>query len=131
MIQRHLLREHGIVVAGPEIRDLIDPVSPDDLRGAVRGVLSAFWAKQIDDTAWLSPPEYQAFAILTMCRAMHALAHGTIVSKPAAAAWAQKAFDPIWRETISAALAFRPGLPLDRLDESVALIRYVLERVRA
>src|SRR5215213_1146022 len=35
VIQCHILREHGIVLAGPAPRDLIDPIAPDDLRRAM------------------------------------------------------------------------------------------------
>ena len=37
-IHRHVLREHGVVLAGPPIQTLIDPVQPDELREAVRGI---------------------------------------------------------------------------------------------
>jgi len=39
VIQRHVLHEQGVIVAGPPPQALIDPVSPDDLRAGVRGVL--------------------------------------------------------------------------------------------
>ena len=39
-IHRHILREQGVVLAGPPPRTLIDPVQPDELREAVRGILS-------------------------------------------------------------------------------------------
>jgi predicted nucleotidyltransferase len=39
MLQRWVLREKGIVVAGPLLKSMIDPVSSDDLREAVRASL--------------------------------------------------------------------------------------------
>lgn len=39
VIQRHIVREYGLVMAGPEPKSLIEPVTPDDLRTAVRGLL--------------------------------------------------------------------------------------------
>ena len=44
IIQRHILRERGIVVTGPDPQTLIDPVSPDELRQAVVDVLP-LWAQ--------------------------------------------------------------------------------------
>jgi hypothetical protein len=31
VIHRHMLREHGVVLAGPPPHTLIDPVQPDEL----------------------------------------------------------------------------------------------------
>lgn len=45
VIQRYILREHGIVVAGPAPDTLIDQVGPQDLRDAVAGIA----------TSWLEP----------------------------------------------------------------------------
>lgn len=39
IIQRHVVRESGIVLEGPDPKTLIDPVSPDEIRGAVLGTL--------------------------------------------------------------------------------------------
>lgn len=131
VIQRHVLREHGIVVAGAPVRPLIDPVGPDDLRFAVRGILSTFWSKATHDTSWLSPPEYQAFAVLTMCRAAHTLATGSIVSKPVAASFALEVLDLEWRDLIRHARDWRPGAPFGRLAETVAFVRDTIERAGA
>jgi hypothetical protein len=46
-----------------------------------------------------------------MCRTLHALAHGTIVSKPAAARWAMDALGGQWTALIERALAWRPDTP--------------------
>ena len=35
IIQRHIIRECGVVIEGPSPKTLIDPVSPDDIRGAI------------------------------------------------------------------------------------------------
>jgi hypothetical protein len=42
VIQRFVLREHGVVIAGPPPRELIDPVTPAQLREAVRAALADF-----------------------------------------------------------------------------------------
>src|SRR5947209_7975495 len=49
VIQRHLLREHGIVLAGPDPRDLIDAVSRDDMRRAMVALMRDWWAPVADD----------------------------------------------------------------------------------
>ncbi len=39
VIQRHIIREKGVVVTGPAPQTLIDPVQPNELRRAVLGTL--------------------------------------------------------------------------------------------
>lgn len=130
VIQSHILREQGIVLAGPTPRDLIDPVTPDDLRRAMRSLLYEWWAPMLHDTARLHSNEYQAYAILTMCRALYTLETGAVASKLAAARWAQAALGARRAAIIERALAWRPSMPLDMLDETLDMIQYTLERSR-
>ena len=126
VIQSHILREHGIVLAGPAPRDLIDPVTPDDLRRAMRALLHEWWAPMLHDTARLRSAEYQAYAVLTMCRALYTLETGAVVSKPVAARWAQAALGAQRATLIERALAWRAGMPLEVLEETLDFIRYTL-----
>jgi predicted nucleotidyltransferase len=126
VIQRWVLRTYPLAVHGPPLPDLVEPVGPDEIRASVAETLRAWWAPMLADPARLATPEYRAFAVLTMCRAWHALAGGAIVSKPAAAAWAREQADRRWADLIDAAVTWRPGEPLDRLDDVLALIRFAL-----
>jgi predicted nucleotidyltransferase len=130
VIQRHILREQGVVVAGPDLRPLIDPLHPDALRQAVLDALDEWWWPMLDDPERISTREYQVFAVLTMCRALHTLQHGVIVSKPVAARWAQSAFGPSWAALIKRALVWRPGMPGDELSETLDFLRFARERSR-
>ncbi len=128
VIQRHIIREHGVVVAGPDPKTLIDPVSPDDLRRAVLGTLRGWWSEQLRDPVRLRTREYQAFAVLTMCRALYTLRHGTLASKPAAARWAQEELGEPWAALIERALAWRYDTRPGDVSETLDFIRYTLER---
>ncbi|HSL43654.1 MAG TPA: aminoglycoside adenylyltransferase domain-containing protein [Anaerolineales bacterium] len=134
IIQRHVVRESGVVVEGPNPKTLIDFVSPDDIRGAVRGVLEEWWFPMLADPSWLRDhgDAYHSFAILTMCRALHALEHGTVTSKPNAARWAQDILGGKWRQVIEQALsAQKPGdAQIDLLDEALELIGYTQETLK-
>src|SRR5512135_2637365 len=105
IIQCYVLREYGAAVYGPSLKSAIDPVTPDDLRRAVAGVLREWWQPMLDNPAWIRNREYEVFATLTMCRALYALEYGGIVSKPVAAHWAQQALDDHWAELIDRAAA--------------------------
>ncbi len=128
IIQRHVLREHGVAVAGPPVREMIDPVGPEDLRMAVAGLLCTWWAPMLQEAARLRTPEYQAYAALTMARALYTLEHGAIVSKPVAARWARTALPERWRALVGRALAWRPSLELDALNEVLEFISFTIDR---
>lgn len=131
MIQRYILREYGVIVAGPPIRPLIDPVSPDELRGAVAGILLGWWSTHI-----LAQPDellrhgYQPYAVLTMCRALYCFENGAIVSKPIAARWAMEHLDARWKALIARALTQRADLSRQALNETRALIQFTIERAK-
>lgn len=127
VIQRYVIREKGLTLAGPDPKTLIDSISPNDLRRAVQGLLLEWWAPQVQDPYRLQRSEYQAYAVLTMCRALYTLEHGTIVSKPVAARWAVSAPGVgQWAALIERALAWRHGVQLDHTD---AVLRFIQQTI--
>lgn len=130
IIQRYLIRKHAIVIAGPDPKMLIDEVTPDQLRAAQLGILREWWLPQLTDSHRIERDDYQAYAVLTMCRALYTVTHGDIATKPAAARFAQQALGEPWANLIEAAAQWREGMSLNRFDDSLAFIRFVLERLR-
>jgi hypothetical protein len=124
VIHRHVLREHGVVLAGPEPRTLIDAVHPDELRRAVVDLLREWWAPMLADASRLQHCGYRCYAVLTMCRIMYSVDHGTVVSKRRAASWVQTV-DPRWMGVVRDALALSPATPPD-LRDTLALIRHTV-----
>lgn len=133
IIQRHVVREFGVVIAGPDPKTLIDFVSPEDIRTAVKGILHEWWFPMLHDSSWLHDNEnaYRAFAVITMCRVLHALETGTIVSKPKATQWARAKLDEPWKQLIDkAALAGHADHEIT-LSEALNFIRYIYEQVES
>ena len=128
MIQRHILREHGVVVVGPEPRTLLDPVDTPELRGAVRDMVARWWRPLMDDPGWLQEGSQQPFAILTMCRMLYTVEHGAVVSKPVAARWCRQTLDPQWTSLIDWALARPQAAGKDYLAATLDLIAYTVDR---
>ena len=131
-IHRYVLREHGITLAGPAPRDLIDPVSPARLRQAMLTLLPG-WASQIlREPAQIKYRGYQSYTVLSLCRALYTLQYGTVVSKPVAAHWAQATLSERWVPLIERTWAGRhdPGSEASSEDVNGTLefIRYTLER---
>jgi hypothetical protein len=130
IIQRHVLRECGVVLSGPAPQTLIDPVSAAAIRTAVHGLLCEWWFPMLENPAWLSKhgSEYHAYAVISMCRALHALRHGIIVSKPVAAKWAQTEFGDQWNTLIEQALVSQSGHKPGFLNEALNFIRFTKEQ---
>ena len=127
VIQRHILREHGVVLAGPPIQALIDPIDPEQIRKAARELLEGWWTQVAREGTRLRHTGYQAYAVLTMCRALYSLEHGTLVSKPVAARWAQATLDARWSDLIERALVWRDGAVFDDFNGAREFIRYAAE----
>ena len=134
-VTRWVAREHGISLAGPDPRTLIDPVTADDLRREVLGTMRE-WAEEIFvghspiDNRWAQP-----FAVLSYCRMLHTLQTGRIGSKLAGAQWAKEVLDDRWAGLVERAWDERPNpslkvrQPADTDDAHATLdfIRYALE----
>jgi len=130
VIQRHILREHGVVVAGSPIQPFIDPITANELRGAVAGILLSWWTHILAEPSPLLEEGFQPYAVLTMCRAWYCFEHGAIVSKPFAARWASQALDARWTRLIEHALAQQTDISPQALEETQALIRCTLTGAR-
>lgn len=136
-VHRYVLRERGITLTGPAPQTMIDPVSPDELRRAVRESLRGWAAHFLNDPALMTHRGYQSYVVLTLCRILYTLQHGTVVSKPVAARWTQETFGDAWAPLIEQAWAGRQGqpweTPADRLGEveqTLSFIRFTIERGR-
>lgn len=132
IIQRHVVRECGVIVEGPDPKTLIDFVSPDEIREAVKGILHEWWFPMLDDPSWLRDNEngYRAFAVITMCRVLHALETGTVASKPKAMQWARSKLGERWMPLIDrAALAGHEDHEIS-LNETLDFIRFIHEQVQ-
>ncbi|MEO5953195.1 MAG: aminoglycoside adenylyltransferase domain-containing protein [Chloroflexia bacterium] len=129
IFEREVVREHGRVVMGPNPKTLIDSVDRKDLREAICKSLSGFWSEPLagEEPAWLKTRDYQAFAILTMCRALYGLKVGGLISKPKAAEWALENVEERWRPLIAKALVWRDKHEEGDMSEMMEFIRWTVE----
>src|SRR2546423_12422888 len=106
VVVRWSLREHGVVLAGPDPRELVDPIAADELRAEVRWALG-HWQTWFRSLASISRRAL-AVAVLSHARILHTLAIGEVSSKRSAGEWALHALDPEWAPLIRWALEDRP-----------------------
>jgi hypothetical protein len=129
-VVRWVLREKGVVLAGPAPRELIDPVPPAALRAEVRETMVRCLAldlSPIDNRAWLN------FWVGLYCRMAHTLETGAIWSKVAGKSWALAHLDPEWRDIILRSQAVGKGpagfdpIPPEDAEAARRFARYVID----
>lgn len=137
-VARWTLREHGIPLAGPDPRELVDPIPPDELKQEVLTTMHT-WAQDIfSDPQQMNNGWYQPYAVLSYNRMLHTLHTGRIESKFAAAQWAQRALDPRWTDLIRRAWEAHPGqfsrtgqkADPDHFEATLRFIHYILDESR-
>jgi predicted nucleotidyltransferase len=125
-VVRGSLREHGVVLAGPDPRGLVDPISAEDLRVDVRWAFGEWtaWFASLDSISRRG----LAVAVLTHCRMLNTLATGAVRSKAIAGAWALRELDSEWAPLVRWALEDRPD-PWTKVGEEAdpALLRRTRE----
>jgi hypothetical protein len=107
-VVRWCLREKGVALAGPDPKRLVDPVTPEALRGEIAhtlGLVARLELEPMHLAAW------QVFWVGLHCRMLHTLVTGKVGSKPASLTWAEHTLDPAWAGLIARARALRKGMP--------------------
>jgi hypothetical protein len=128
----YLVREMGIALCGPSPKTIIEPISKDEFIQTIKGHAKA-WSEWIHD---MHGRRSQAYAILTMCRALYTCKNGEQVSKKKAALWAQQEL-PQWSQLIQHALRWREDWRNEQVDheatfaETKRFVDFVGEQVAA
>ena len=111
-VVRWSLREHGVVLAGPDPKSLVEPISARELRVEALTALRewAEWAREPHPRfgPGAMSRRQQSLLVLSACRCLHTLETGRVTSKPAAGEWALTALDDEWSGLIRRALDDRP-----------------------
>jgi predicted nucleotidyltransferase len=130
LINWYTVQEQSVTLFGPAPTTLIDPISKEEYLRAVRRQVQDWgeWVYHGRDRPW------QAYTILTMCRALYAVTHGRQASKRQAALWAQQEL-PQWSPLIGDALAWRAAWRDDVADpeatfpETVRFVQFIIGQV--
>ena len=129
VIHRHILYTSGVVITGPPLQSIIDPVRPEQLQEAVLTLLRNNWTSLLHNTDIFLGAGHQPFVVLTMCRALYTWEHGAVVSKRLAAEWVREKSDRKWTKLINQAMAWHYGDPPGDIGQSQEFMRYILKEV--
>jgi hypothetical protein len=89
LLNWYFVRENSITLFGAPPASIIEPVSKKEFIEAVREQ-AAERGKNIERARYSRP--FQAYLIMTVCRALYAVKNGEQVSKRKASSWAKKLF---------------------------------------
>ncbi len=136
IVVRWSVREFGVTLAGPAPRMLIDPISVDDLRAEIKGVIDIWGQEILDNPEKFNNYFYQTFIVLSFCRFLHDLIRGFPGSKREGAEWAKANLDLAWSGLIDRTWAGRPDpatkvrQPADPNEFRLTLefVRYIREQ---
>ena len=128
----YIVHERGVALFGPPAKTIIAPITQEEFVRAVREH-AAGWGGWVND---LRDRKGQAYAILTMCRALHVHRTGEQASKRQAALWAQEEL-PEWSRLIHSALAWREAWREEQVDhaatyaETIRFVHFVRNQILA
>ena len=113
-VVRWLLRERGVILAGPDPKELVEPITEADLRREARARVREYaeWANALPAmNRWEQP-----YLVLTFCRLLFTLTTGRVAAKSEAGDWALAALDAEWAGLVRQALADRAD-PWERVHQ--------------
>lgn len=123
----YAVRTYGITLVGPPPDTLIPPIATSEFQQVVR-VYAEWWRERLYETqAW---PGGQAYAVLTLCRALYTLRFGEQVSKQKAAHWAAGLWSE-WEDLLHNALLCRrnPSQPVFAFADAAAFVQFMLAKI--
>jgi hypothetical protein len=134
-VVRWVLREHGVVLAGPRPATLVDPVPAEVLRREILTTMRDWGREILKDPERFSNRFYQGFIVLSYCRMLHDLRAGRVGSKRAGAEWAKATLDPSWAGLIdrswdtrpNPALAVRQNADPEEFARTLDFVRHVID----
>jgi len=136
IVVRWVVRQHGIALAGPDPRTLVDPMPAAALCQEILEGMNNWGNQILADPRIINNRFYQTFAVLHYCRMLHDLHTGFPGSKRAATEWAKANLEPGWTGLIDRSWAGRPipersvrqtADPED-LKSTVEFVRYIIEK---
>jgi len=108
VVVRWILRECGVVLAGPPPFELVEPIPVSVLREEILQTMRDWGAEILESPDRFRNRFYQSFIVLCYSKMLHDLRKGRIGSKREGAEWAKTVLDASWTDLIDRAWDGRP-----------------------
>lgn len=128
VINSFSLQNHGIAVAGPDVKTILASVSVESLKSGIRELMETWWLPIAQNRLKLEHPGYRFYAILTMARMLATLDLNQIISKKAAVKYAVSKCEKRWVQLIEMAQAREVTASIEETQE---FIRYTSTRLNS
>jgi hypothetical protein len=134
ILNLHVLYDCGIVLVGPNPKDLIKPINMDDVREASKRNLIHEWQPKLKDPLALKSADYdtnhlRAYAVLTMCRILYLAKNERFASKRAASAWVKKTYGKPWSDLVKKAEDWQHGKKMNAEAQVKDFIKFTIKEV--
>lgn len=130
IINLYLLYQYGIPIVGPDFKTLIPAVDMVEVQKASAKDLFSEWEPKLKNPEWLDNSHYQSYLVLNLCRILYTVLTADARSKKVASSWVKKEY-PEWESLIQTAEDWHYGIQMDKKEETLDFLRFVIDRVKA
>ena len=127
IFHRHVLYKCGIVIEGPPLRDIIEPIPQEQLKEIAFMFLRDWVLLTYDDTRFQGEG-HQAYFLLTVCRSLYTFKNGDIATKRESAKWVLENVDSKWTDLIRQAMEWHYGDPAGDIPQTQKFMRYIMAK---
>lgn len=127
IFHRHVLYKCGIVIEGPPLRDIIEPISQEQLKEIAFMFLRDWMLLTYDDEIFQGEG-HQAYFVLTVCRCLYTFKIGDVITKHKSAEWALNHVDGKWSDLIRQAMDWHYGDPNGNIPQTQKFMRYIMAK---
>jgi predicted nucleotidyltransferase len=127
IFHRHVLYKCGVVIEGPPLRNIIDPIPRGQLKEAAFIFLRDWVLLTYDDEIFRSEG-HQPYFVLTVCRCLYTLRNGDVTTKHKSAEWALNNVDGKWSDLIRQAMTWHYGDPAGDISQTQKFMRYAMAK---
>ena len=127
IFHRHVLYKCGIVIDGPPLRDIIEPIPPEQLK-EVAFMFLRDWVLLTYEDDIFQGEGHQAYFVLTVCRCLYTLKNGDVTTKRKSAEWTLEHVDGKWSDLIRQAMDWRYGDPAGDIPQTQKFMRYIMAK---